>query len=216
VWPHGVDRSALPPDGRKKILRCASRQCVGSRSPRRKSSPRQNRRRPGDIAVYYHYPHNPRGGPDSAPLPQCSPRAARRPPLSTAPAVRGAHRHPWPHLRTNGGPGGPNFPEQPQHLADCGAIAVQIRVHQATRHVFVQIAQILRQRTALLDVQAATHARQQMIELCRRADLRAVSRLSMHARTVVRRPKTASNSVRTRMCGSASTTAPWRVIRMIA
>jgi hypothetical protein len=72
VRPRGVDRSALPPDGRKKILQQASRQCVGP------GSSRQNRRCPGAIAVNHYMPHNPRGGSDPAPLPKSSPQAARR------------------------------------------------------------------------------------------------------------------------------------------
>ena len=49
------------------------------------------------FAVNHQMSRHPRGGPDSAPLPECSPRA------------RGAHSHPWPHLRTNGGAAGPNL-----------------------------------------------------------------------------------------------------------
>ena|SRR6478609_8482566 len=56
-------------------------------------------------------------------------------------------------------------------------IAVQIRVHRATRYVFVQVAQILRRTAALLDAEATTQFRQHN-RLCSRADLRADSRLA--------------------------------------
>ena len=52
MWPHGFDRSALSPDGRKMMLRCASWQCVGSWTWR------QNRRRPGASTVNWYMSHN--------------------------------------------------------------------------------------------------------------------------------------------------------------